>query len=648
MANINGTNGDDVLTGTEDDDLIRGRAGDDFINAGSGNDEVRGGQGDDVIFGEEGDDDLRGGRGSDEISGGNGDDTISGGRGNDLLFGGTGADIINGGRNADTLDGGAGNDVVNGGRGADTAIYVVSENVGSLDSYSGGNGDDTLRLVVDYTEIFDAGIQTDILAYNAFLLGNPSNNDVFNFTSFDLSASGFEALEIEVINMPADSPLIVGNFSDGVMNIGGGVTNSGDTLIPPGAVLGDTVTVASAVVGNLDGSDGNLVVSGTTAELLINSGNFTIGNEGIGSVRIEAGATVIVDSGNQDINMPGDFVDVLVGASITSIGDLTVSGIGSSLTTIGTDNIIRVGYNGGQGALLVEDGGNIETLFFEVARNAGSTGVATITGAGSEVIVSSEFGRFSPPFDFESGFARVGRNGADGELNILNGGRLEIREGLVNNTDTTAPGFQIGRDGATGRVVVDGSVIQNNPNAGFGGPFLEVGREIGGDGILFVKNGGEINLNGDNANIGIGVGDASSSGKVEITEGASINASSNTNAAFRVGAGGSGELLIDGLLSQVTLNGDDASLFVGAVANSQGKVEITNGGTIDLTGGSLTALRVGAGGTGDLLLDGPQSQINLTGDNTIFHVGSVEGSDGTVEITDGGSITLSSGCRWYR
>jgi hypothetical protein len=87
-----GTDTDDVLIGTDGDDVIRcgsgndrvdGRGGDDVIHCGSGNDVVRGGSGDDRLFGESGDDLLDGGPGNDRLDGGSGDDRLIGGPGRD-------------------------------------------------------------------------------------------------------------------------------------------------------------------------------------------------------------------------------------------------------------------------------------------------------------------------------------------------------------------------------------------------------------------------------------------------------------------------------------------------------------------------------------------------------------------------------------
>ncbi len=66
MATINGSNNDDVLTGTAQADTIRGLAGADEIDGGYGDDWIEGGDGDDTLFG---------GYGTDTLVGGAGDDT---------------------------------------------------------------------------------------------------------------------------------------------------------------------------------------------------------------------------------------------------------------------------------------------------------------------------------------------------------------------------------------------------------------------------------------------------------------------------------------------------------------------------------------------------------------------------------------------
>ncbi len=72
-----------------------------------------------TVDGSNGEDTLTGTAGNDNLSGGNGKDTLFGNAGNDTLFGGNGVDI---------LWGGEGNDLLNGGNGRDTFVLAVQDN----------------------------------------------------------------------------------------------------------------------------------------------------------------------------------------------------------------------------------------------------------------------------------------------------------------------------------------------------------------------------------------------------------------------------------------------------------------------------------------------------------------------------------------
>jgi len=145
---INGTSGDDTITGTDDDDDIRGRSGDDSLSGGEGDDTLRGASGSDTLEGDEGDDDLRGGAQSDLLRGGDGDDRLTGASGADTLEGGDGDDEIEGGSQNDVVWGGDGEDTITGDSGADLisggADDDVIEGGDGADSLFGGFGDDTI------------------------------------------------------------------------------------------------------------------------------------------------------------------------------------------------------------------------------------------------------------------------------------------------------------------------------------------------------------------------------------------------------------------------------------------------------------------------------------------------------------------------
>lgn len=154
---LEGTEGDDVVSLGDGQDLFHGHGGDDTICAGTGpGDSIKGGPGNDRLIGE-------GGR--DFLYGGSGDDTLWGGRGADYLYdegfeecppdefcqeaAGDGADDLSGGRGRDDLllraagtgDPGAvgGADEADGGPGEDTVSYTASP-VGVVIDVAGGTG----------------------------------------------------------------------------------------------------------------------------------------------------------------------------------------------------------------------------------------------------------------------------------------------------------------------------------------------------------------------------------------------------------------------------------------------------------------------------------------------------------------------------
>ncbi|MGL1919994.1 MAG: cadherin-like domain-containing protein [Hyphomicrobiales bacterium] len=94
IENLKGSDYDDTLIATDDDNFIWGDNGDDTILGLDGDDTIYGRVGDDQLYGNEGNDVLAGGNGADSIFGGVGDDRIDLGDGDDFAMGGTGNDTF--------------------------------------------------------------------------------------------------------------------------------------------------------------------------------------------------------------------------------------------------------------------------------------------------------------------------------------------------------------------------------------------------------------------------------------------------------------------------------------------------------------------------------------------------------------------------
>src|SRR5688572_24023877 len=76
MATINGSGGNDNLSGTSSNDTINGFGGNDTQQGAGGSDLVIGGAGNDGLYGNDGIDTLEGGLGNDSLTGGSGQDTF--------------------------------------------------------------------------------------------------------------------------------------------------------------------------------------------------------------------------------------------------------------------------------------------------------------------------------------------------------------------------------------------------------------------------------------------------------------------------------------------------------------------------------------------------------------------------------------------
>jgi Tol biopolymer transport system component len=98
-----------------------------------------------VINGTPGNDNLTGTSGNDIINGSEGDDVLTGLRASDVLNGGDGNDILYGGKGSDTLNGGLGNDNLVGSTGKDVFVLGARLGVDTISDF--GNRQDTIQLI---------------------------------------------------------------------------------------------------------------------------------------------------------------------------------------------------------------------------------------------------------------------------------------------------------------------------------------------------------------------------------------------------------------------------------------------------------------------------------------------------------------------
>lgn len=168
--------------------FIEGTEGNDNLTGESGNDTLTGGLGNDILYGEEGDDLLLGGIATrtdedlDEtipvgesipglltMKAEGGDDTLDGGLGNDKLYGEEGNDLLLGGAGDDVLIGGIIRDRTT----QSGNIVISSEFIGGRDTLEGGEGNDLYNIFLNLnggSQISDSAGDDGL-----FILANNSN-----------------------------------------------------------------------------------------------------------------------------------------------------------------------------------------------------------------------------------------------------------------------------------------------------------------------------------------------------------------------------------------------------------------------------------------------------------------------------------------
>ncbi|WP_342078337.1 calcium-binding protein [Yoonia sp. SS1-5] len=297
---LDGTDGDDTLKGGRGNDIIDGRAGDDLIEGGDGRDALTGGTGDDVIRGGDGNDFIRGGEGADNIDGGRGVDTatysdsdeavtvslnqgttpqgggdaegdvlrnienLNGSAFNDRLIGNNNANVIKGGDGNDTISGGGGRDVIEAGNGDDRV--VVRDGAGR--SFDGGAGFDTL---ITFNNVGLNG-DDEVTNFEALEIRESDNSDVR--LRLDADQVTFEQIRFISQN---DRDALIEIFGDGTEVLDLSTANltgfgEGDLFRYIGNDTDETVT-GTELGDHLEGRNGNDTLNGGAGDDLLEGGN---------------------------------------------------------------------------------------------------------------------------------------------------------------------------------------------------------------------------------------------------------------------------------------------------------------------------------------------------------------------------------------
>jgi Ca2+-binding RTX toxin-like protein len=241
---INGTSGQDTLTGSGTNDSIYGLEGDDRINPFSGADYVDGGDGFDIIsYGILGLAGLTINMTTGVLTGEAANDTLVGFEG---VSGTSNADDLTGDSAANRLEGQNGNDTLTGLGGADTLVGGYGD-----DSLQGGDGFDVFEATheLDGSDIMRGGAGFDIVSYAAITSGNDINVTLNGNTLVTVGIGG------------GNSDSIVG--IEGIVGAAGEDSLSGDSLANFFRGMGANDSLYGfGGSDTLEGSDGDDLLTG--------------------------------------------------------------------------------------------------------------------------------------------------------------------------------------------------------------------------------------------------------------------------------------------------------------------------------------------------------------------------------------------------
>lgn len=428
-------------TGTEGADVMRGSDLPDVLSGAGGTDQLWGYGGNDVLNG--GDEPESPGTDGDTISGGDGDDTIYGNAGNDILYGDAGNDKIYGGTGNDRMGGNEGDDLLDGGAGDDSIEDLAGSN-----TLLGGDGNDRLSVSSGGTNRVDGGAGNDIITGGTGddTLGGGTGNDTITV----MAAGASRATTVTVLAGDGDDAIgFNGNSGLAVVNASGGA----------GA---DTFTVYAYQVGQYTITDFS-TAGGDKIDLLSLLPSTLAGNPfgAAGYLKAEQSGENVVISYDADgaAGSAASFKPLLILKSI-QLANLGASSFAGGINPNGSNTGLHVEGTSGNDTL---KGGPLNDTI------SGGDGADTIYGSGgNDTLVGG---------NETAGDAGDHVYGDDGDDIIQGGAGADELDGGYGNDRL---------DGGSGNDQLFGGVGDDNVDGGSGDDMLygALGNDhlIGGDG----------------------------------------------------------------------------------------------------------------------------------------------------------------------
>ncbi|MFG1295575.1 autotransporter-associated beta strand repeat-containing protein [Xanthobacter variabilis] len=359
-----------------------------------------------------------------------------------------------------------------------------------------------------------------------------------------------------------------------------GNEGTGSLSVENGGWVGATDTY----VGTVNGSQGTVTVTGANSILTL-SGAFIAGHEN-GTT-----ATVTVSDGGRL-----DAVTGTLGNLTGSSGTMTVTGAGSSWAAV-EDGSAYSGYINiglyGHGELTVTDGGAVSATRVYIGNDTGSTGIASVSGAGSSITTTSNL--------------YIG-TGGDGTLTVSDGAQVSAE--IIKIAYFSGVNGTLNIGAASGQTAVAAGAVS-------------------ADEIWFLDGTGKIVLNHTSTDFSLSAA-ISGTGEVDVEHGTSTFSGESTFAGALNVTGG--KLVVTGAIQPLSGNSAlDLTVAGGALEVSGGGQLTTRSTAIGATTGASAVTVTGTGST----------WVNAV--NSVDLSRGV-GQTGSITISDGGTFkSLGSG-----
>jgi T5SS/PEP-CTERM-associated repeat protein len=478
-------------------------------------------------------------------------------------------------------------------------LYVGQTGIGSLNVFDGGSVTSEITIVGasenGHGTVEVSGNDSELVSLRALSIGR--------FIPVEGAGSG---------SLSIDQSATVRVGDDITTRSGLIVSNSGFTATDPReSLLGFenvdlriengssmTVTDSNIYLGLNASHSGQATVRGNDSRLaIIGAGTTYVGFDGVGTLEIEAGATVSGQRG-------------MVGFNQTAEASVNVTG--SQSQWLNSGNLIVA--NRGTGNLMVQDSGSVSSVGATIGRESEATGTVTITGVGSAW--SNE------------GLLLVGSQG-DAIVNVLAGGTLSTHRSTIARDVGSAGLVNVSGTGSiwnnSGMAVI-GSLGEANLN-------LESGGSLVTEGPLVIGDLGEINLS-ESASLTADAG-LTSSGLIRSTMGnANINGDTTlVGGRVEVSVGShltfQGDLILEDASSNLATEGtvsvlgsfnggSDGAGTVKLAGDFPPSAELTDfGGNLDLMNSSNAVIKIAGTQPSEFTAIRVQQDLTVAGTLTI-------------------------------